>query len=104
VGGITELAVTKLDILSGFDELQVCVGYRLDGRVLERVVPPVADLARVEPIYERLEGWSEPLGDARRFDDLPAAAQAYIRFIEDQVGLPVSIITVGPGRDQAVNR
>ncbi len=104
VSGLTELVVTKLDILSGIDELQVCVGYRLDGKVLDRVVPPVDDLARVEPIYERLPGWQEPLGNARAFRDLPSNAQAYIRFIEDRVGLPVSVITVGPGRDQSVER
>jgi len=68
------------------------------------VVPPVEDLARVEPIYERLPGWQEPLGHSRRFRDLPVNAQGYIRFIEERTGLPVSVITVGPGRDQSVER
>ncbi|NPV06535.1 MAG: adenylosuccinate synthase [Anaerolineae bacterium] len=104
VSGITELAVTKLDVLSGLGELQVCVGYRLDGQVIHRAVPHVQDLIRVEPIYERLAGWVEPLGQVRRFEDLPPAARAYVRFIEEQVGLPVGVITVGPGRDQSVTR
>ncbi len=104
VSGITELVVTKFDILSGLERLKVCVGYRLDGRILDEVVPDVESLKRVEPIYEELPGWQEPIGEVRSFSDLPEPAQTYIRFIEEATGLPVSQITVGPGREQTIRR
>jgi len=104
VGGISELAVTKLDVLSGFETVKVCVGYRLDGALLESFVPHAETLARVTPVYEELPGWGDPLREARRFEELPPSAQAYIRFIESNTGLPVSLVTVGPEREQTVIR
>ncbi|MGQ9552901.1 MAG: adenylosuccinate synthase [Anaerolineae bacterium] len=104
VSGITELAITKLDILSGLDNVKVCVGYRLDGNTLDSFVPQVETLARVTPMYEELPGWCESLREVRRFAELPKSAQAYIHFIEEATGLPVSLITVGPERDQTIVR
>ena len=104
VGGITELALTKLDVLSGLDSVKVCVGYRLDGAILDSFVPQVETLARVTPVYDELPGWHGSLREARRFAELPARAQAYIRFIEEATALPVSLVAVGPEREQTIVR
>ena len=103
VSGTTELALTNLDVLRGFDPLPVVVGYRLpDGSTTEHF--PAYDLDRIEPVIEELPGFSEDVTEVRRFEDLPAAAQGYIRFIEGKVGVSVGIVSVGPGRDQVILR
>lgn len=103
VAGITELALTKLDVLDGLAELQLCTGYRIDGRVVT-TVPPTRLLERVEPLYEALPGWQRPTTAARRFADLPRAAQAYVARIEQLTGVPVSMISVGQHRDATITR
>lgn len=102
INGCTELFLTKLDILSGFDELKLAVAYRLDGQTLD--IPPATarDLERVEPVYETLPGWREDIGAARQAADLPEAARAYIRRIAALCETPVFIVSVGPERDQLV--
>lgn len=103
VNGFTELCLTKLDILSGFDELKIAVAYDIDG---ERVtLPPetAEGLSQVTPIYETLPGWQDDVSGARTPDDLPAAARAYIERIGDLVGLPVHLVSVGPERTQLVD-
>lgn len=102
INGCTELVLTKMDILSGFDELKIAVAYRLNGETME--YPPATDteLARVEPVYETLPGWHEDVSGARRGDDLPAAARNYIRRITELCDTPVHTVSVGPERDQLV--
>ncbi len=97
VNGLTEIALTKLDVLSGVDELKVAIGYRVDGRAIEGF--PAVGLGAVEPVYETLPGWSEPIERARCVDDLPQAAQAYVRRLEALTGVTISLVSVGPGRD-----
>ena len=104
VSAFTELAVTKLDVLSGFERVRVCIAYRLGEKELRSFTPQSDVLQQVSPVYEELPGWQEPLGGIRRFEDLPGNARAYIRFIEEATGLPVSIITVGPEREQTILR
>ncbi|MHB0875131.1 MAG: adenylosuccinate synthase [Anaerolineae bacterium] len=104
VAGITELAITKLDVLSGFDRLKVCVAYQVDGETLESFVPQVETLARVTPVYEEVPGWQESIREARRFEDLPTSARDYINFIEKATRLPVGTVTVGPDREQTIER
>jgi adenylosuccinate synthase len=104
LNGVDGIALTKLDILDGEPELPVCVGYRLDGQVLDGPPALIEDLARVEPVYEVLPGWKTPSTGARTFADLPPEAQSYIRFIERRLGVPVRWIGTGAGRDEIVIR
>ena len=104
VNGVAALALTKLDTLSGYDALQVCTGYEIDGRTTDRFPCGDVPLDRVRPVYEKLAGWREPLTGLRRFDDLPEAARDYIDFIEDFVRVRATIVSVGPARDQTIRR
>jgi adenylosuccinate synthase len=98
----THLAVTKLDILSGMRELKLCTGYRLDGDALDRFPADDALLARCEPIYETVPGWSEPIGEARELSDLPKAARAYLDRISAGVGVPIGIVSIGPSPEETI--
>jgi adenylosuccinate synthase len=100
LNGFTALAVTKLDVLDGLEEIPLCVGYRLpSGEVLTHV-PDTPILEQVSPVYERLPGWTGPTATARRWEDLPEAARAYLRRLAEIAGAPVRYVSVGPGRDQ----
>jgi adenylosuccinate synthase len=104
INGLTELAVTKLDILSGFKQLKICQAYRVESKEFE--FPPSglesSRLETCEPVYEELPGWDEDVRAARCWNDLPARAQAYIRRLESVSGVPVKMVSVGPERDQVV--
>ena len=104
VNGLTELALTKLDVLSGIHPLRVAVSYaRDDSQTLHFPAEfGVEDLATWRPVYEDLPGWTASLHDARRREDLPAAARAYVARIEEAVGVPITLIGVGPDREQAI--
>ena len=102
LNGFTELALTKLDVLAGFDEIRVCTAYRIDGKLTDRYPADARVLGRAEPVYESLPGFAERLDDARRFADLPDAAQAYVSYIETRLGVPVTTIGTGPGREQTI--
>jgi adenylosuccinate synthase len=98
--GLSELALTKLDVLAGLAEIPVATAYRYQGSTLHEFPAVCEMLSECEPIYEQLPGWDEPLGECHHFSDLPRAAQDYIRFIEDEINLPLSLISVGPGEDE----
>ncbi len=100
--GIRGLALTKLDILDGFDEIQVCVGYRLHGRELDYLPASAAAQASVEPVYETIEGWRESTAGARSWAELPATAIKYVRRIEELVGCPVALLSTSPERDDTI--
>ena len=104
LGGATELAVMLLDVLSGFDEINLCVAYELDGKRITSFPGNVDDLARVQPIYETLPGWSEEIDGVKDFDALPENAKKYLARLSEVVGKPVSIVSVGPSRDQTIIR
>jgi adenylosuccinate synthase len=104
VNGLTEMAITKLDILSRFEELQVAVAYELDGERVESFPADLEVLARCRPVYETLPGWRTDISDIMAFQDLPAEARRYVAFLEDLVGIPASIVSVGPGRDQTIRQ
>jgi len=104
VNGLTEMAITKLDVLSRLDSLQVAVAYEVDGERIETFPADVEVLARCRPVYETLPGWRVDISDARTFRDLPAEAQRYVSYLEDLLGIPASIISVGPGRDQTIRQ
>ncbi len=101
-GGITGIALTKLDVLDGFDELKVCTGYRLNGETLDHFPSSVAGQAGVEAVYETLEGWSESTQGARSWADLPATAVKYVRRIEELIAAPVALLSTSPEREDTI--
>lgn len=103
INGLTELAITKLDVLTGFDELKICTSYHYDGKESARFPSEVQTLEKVDPIYESFEGWSDDLTSADRFDDLPDAARRYLKFVSAFIGVPISMISTGPKREQIVS-
>jgi len=102
LNSLTEVALTKLDVLDPFDTVKVCVAYEADGERYEHVPYHQSVLHKVTPVYEELPGWKAELSKVTRPDDLPQAARDYIAFLEAQAGVPVSYVGVGPGRDQTV--
>src|ERR687891_993795 len=102
VNGLTELFLTKLDVLSGLRSVKVCVAYRYEGAVFEDVPPHQSIVHRAEPVYEELEGWPEELSEARGVDDLPPAARKYVERLADLGDVPVGTVSVGPSREQTV--
>jgi adenylosuccinate synthase len=102
VNGITDFFLTKLDVLSSLERVPVCVAYDIDGERVDEMPMTQTALHHAKPVYEVLDGWFEPLEEAKTFADLPANAQAYVRRVEDLSGAPVSAIGVGPGRDQTL--
>ena len=102
INSLTELVITKLDILSGLEELPVCVGYQLNGEQLKGFPADLKTLALCRPIYETLPGWEEDIMQVKRMSALPANARQYVQFVSETVGVPVSIISVGPGREQVI--
>jgi adenylosuccinate synthase len=102
MNGLSAVALTRLDVLDNLPSIKICTGYEIDGQVLDTLPARESVLNKVTPIYEELAGWQEPTKDVRNFDDLPAAAQAFIRRVEEVLGCPVDLISVGPEREQAV--
>ncbi|SFL25307.1 Adenylosuccinate synthetase [Bradyrhizobium sp. NFR13] len=100
--GINGLALTKLDILDGFDTIEVCVGYKLDGKEIDYLPAGEGAQSRIEPIYETIEGWKEPTANARSWADLPAQAIKYVRRIEELVGCPIALLSTSPEREDTI--
>ena len=104
INGITDLVLTKLDILTGLEQIPVCVAYEVDGERYEEVPVNQTDFHHATPVYEYFPGWSEDISTVRRFEDLPDNAQHYVRALEAMSGTRISVIGVGPGRDAVVVR
>lgn len=102
VGGITGIALTKIDVLDGFDEVKICTGYRLRGEVLDYFPSHAADQMAVEPVYEMMEGWHESTAGARSWADLPAQAIKYIRRVEELIRCPVALVSTSPEREDTI--
>jgi len=100
--GISGLALTKLDILDGFDSIEVCTGYRLDGKEIDHLPAGEGAQARVEPVYETIEGWKQPTANARSWADLPAQAIKYVRRVEELVGCPIALLSTSPEREDTI--
>jgi adenylosuccinate synthase len=100
--GIQGIALTKLDILDGFEEIKVCTGYRLDGRQIDHLPAGESAQARVEPIYETIEGWRDRTACARSWAELPAQAIKYVRRIEELIGCPVALLSTSPEREDTI--
>ena len=102
VGGITGIALTKIDVLDGFETVSICTGYKLRGETLDYFPAHAADQALVEPIYETMEGWQETTAGARSWADLPAQAIKYIRRIEELIRCPVTLVSTSPQRADTI--
>ena len=102
ISGLTSFAVTKIDTLAGLEKIKICVGYEFEGSVIDYFPASLEDLAKCVPVYEEFDGWDENIAEARSYDELPENAKIYIKKIEDFTGVKVSIVSVGPKRDQTV--
>jgi adenylosuccinate synthase len=104
ISGVTELCLTKLDVLSGLDEIPVCVGYKLNGKDIAYADVDAYGLDEVQTVYRTVNGWQEDISKARSFDELPAQAKNYVKLIEDAAGVPVKWVGVGPEREATIMR
>jgi adenylosuccinate synthase len=104
VNSLSDVFLTKLDVLSGFDTVKVATAYRYQGETYDEFPPHQTIFHKCEPVYEELPGWSEDISSARTFGDLPETCQSYVRRIEELSGVPVTLVSVGPARDQTVRR
>ena len=104
VNGVTDFVLTKLDVLTGMETIPVCVAYDVQGRRLDAMPVHQSDFHHATPVYEELEGWTEDITGARTFEELPAAAQRYVERLEELMGARISVVGVGPGRDEVIVR
>ncbi len=102
INGLTGLCITKLDVLDGIEELSICTGYELDGKVIDMLPVGADDVARCNAIYETMPGWSESTFGVSRWEELPANAQAYLKRLEVLCDVPVDIVSTGPERDETI--
>jgi adenylosuccinate synthase len=102
MNGMTGIALTKLDVLTGFEKIPVCTAYRYQGSSIDEFPASAKVMQKAEPVYEFMEGWNAPLGKVRQFADLPKPAQEYVRRIEEVVGTEIILVSVGPGREQTI--
>jgi adenylosuccinate synthase len=99
INGLTDIALTKTDVLSGYEKLPVCIAYEIDGKTYDTVPASLKDYGRAKPVYKVFDGWTEDISDVRRFEDLPENCQKYIRFIEEYTKTPLCLVSVSPERD-----
>jgi adenylosuccinate synthase len=104
VNSVSSIMLNKLDILSGLEELKLCVAYEVDGRRLEHWPSSAEVLARATPLYETFEGWDQPIHDVRALADLPEQARRYVTALEALAGVPIVLVSVGPERTQTIER
>ena len=102
VNGLTDFFLTKLDVLTGWEKIPVCVAYEVDGKRVEELPASQSDFHHAKPIYEYLPGWSEEIRHAKSMDELPANARAYVKYLEEISGAPISAVGVGPERDETI--
>jgi adenylosuccinate synthase len=103
ISGVTQLMMTKADVLDHFDTIKAAVAYRINGEETHQLPFDINDV-HIEPVYKEFSGWKKPLAGLRREEELPAELMAYVRFIEEETGVPVKIISVGPNREQTIER
>ena len=101
--GVDAVALMKLDILSGLEQLKVCTAYEVDGRRLDLPPASASHWRLCRPVYETFQGWREDLSAVRRFEDLPKEARTYVRFLESQMGVPLDMISVGAERARIIH-
>ena len=102
INGVTDFALTKLDVLTGYEKVPVCVGYRIDGTVHTEIPMTQTEFHHAEPVYEQFAGWDDDISKARSLADLPGNARAYVEALEAMTSVPISVIGVGPGREESI--
>jgi adenylosuccinate synthase len=102
INGMTGIALTKLDVLTGFKEIPICTAYRYRGKLWREFPASIKVVEKAEPVWEKMEGWDAPLSNAKSFSDLPVNARRYVRRLEQLLEVPVILVSVGPGRDQTI--
>jgi adenylosuccinate synthase len=102
INGVTDFVLTKLDVLTGMEEVPVCVAYEVDGVRHDEMPMTQSEFAKAVPVYETFPGWAEDISQARKIDDLPRTARDYVAALEEMIGAPISAIGVGPGRDETI--
>ena len=102
LNGIDGLCITKLDVLDGMREVKICTSYRVDGQAVDLLPPGADEVERCEPVYEKMDGWSDSTAGVNHFSELNPAAQAYLRRIEALTGVPIAMISTGPDRDETI--
>ena len=102
INGLTDLAITKADVLTGFETLPVCIGYEISGKVYDTIPASIRDLERAKPVYKEFPGWTEDISGIRRFEDLPVTCQNYLNFISEYCGCRISLVSVGPDREENI--
>ena len=102
MNGMTGIALTKLDVLTGFKKIPICTAYRYQGKTVDEFPASSKVMQGAEPVYEEMAGWDAPLDSVRKFSDLPAAAQKYVKRIEAVIGTEIILVSVGPGREQTI--
>ena len=102
MNGMTGIALTKLDVLTGFEKIPICTAYRYEGTSISEFPASAKIMQKAEPVYEEAQGWTAPLDDVRKFSDLPKPAQKYVRRIEEVIGSEIILVSVGPGREQTI--
>ena len=103
IQGSTEVALTVLDVLGYLDELHICVGYEIDGKVTKDF-PTTPELEKAKPVYKTLPGWKCEIRGIKNYEDLPENCKKYIETIEEEIGVPITMVSNGPGRDEIIMR
>ena len=103
LNSLTDIALTKLDVMDALETIKICVAYDIDGQRVEKMPYHQTDFHKAKPIYEELPGWQEDITGVTKASDLPKKAQDYVRALEEYIGVPISLIGVGPGRKQYVD-
>ena len=103
INGLTDIVITKIDVLSGLGKLKICTAYEIDGKVYDHVPADTKSLYRAKPIYEELDGWDEDITQIKKYEDLPENCKKYLARIEEIVGCPISVVSVGPDRSQNIH-
>ena len=103
VNGLTGIALTKLDILNSFETIKVCTTYNLNDKRTEHMTEALNELQNVQPIYKEFKGWNIDIADIDNFDELPNEAKDYIQYLESEIGVPISMISIGPKRHQIIH-
>jgi adenylosuccinate synthase len=102
INGMTEIAITKLDVLSTFDEIKVATRYNLDGKSTDRFPSDFDKLDRAEPVYETFAGWNCDISSCKTWDDLPESVKNYLNFVSKETGVPISYVSTGPRRSETI--
>ena len=104
LNGLGGIALTKLDVLTGISPIKICTSYKLAGKTIRTVPSDVNDLEKITPIYREMKGWDKPISECRTFEDLPKNAKDYVETVQHLTGIPVTLISVGPSREQSIFR